>query len=105
MEAKQIGWTYSNESGAPPPSCRGLKNAHFEFSVYSNIGSTSDISFQTPELQSANFFAELKDSVNNLGFDTPLQAPESTDAKSVLPDEGIFVVEIDLRGAASGACG
>jgi len=81
---------------------RGLKNAHFEFSVYSNIGSTSDMSFHTPELQSANFIPELSDSVNNLSFVTPLQAPENTDANRVLPDEGIIVVVHDFRGLVQG---
>jgi two-component system phosphate regulon sensor histidine kinase PhoR len=81
---------------------RGLKNAHFEFSVYSNIGSSSDMSFHTPELQSANFYAELSDSVNNVSFMTVLQAPESTDANSVLPDEGIIVVVHDFKGLVQG---
>ncbi len=81
---------------------RGLKNAHFEFSVYSNIGSSSDMSFHTPELQSANFYPELSDSVNNVSFMTVLQAPESTDANSVLPDEGIIVVVHDFKGLVQG---
>ena len=81
---------------------RGLKNAHFEFAVYSNIGSTSDMSFQAPELRSANFIPEFLDSVNNVSFNTVLQAPESADANSVLPDEGIIVVVHDFKGLVQG---
>jgi two-component system phosphate regulon sensor histidine kinase PhoR len=81
---------------------RGLKNAHFEFDVYSNVGSNSAMSFQTPDLQSANYISELKDSVNNVSFITVLQAPESTNVNSVLPDEGIVVVVHDFKGLVQG---
>ncbi|HXD76827.1 MAG TPA: HAMP domain-containing sensor histidine kinase [Puia sp.] len=81
---------------------QGLKNAHFEFSVYSNIGSAANVSFQAPELQSSNFINEFNDSVNNWSFVTPLQAPENTDVGSILPDEGIIVVVHDFRGLVQG---
>jgi two-component system phosphate regulon sensor histidine kinase PhoR len=81
---------------------RGLKNAHFEFDVFSNVGSTPDMSFHNFELQSANFIPEISDSVNNLSFATELQAPESTNAGSVLPDEGIIVVVHDFKGLVQG---
>ena len=81
---------------------QGLKNAHFEFSVYSNAGSVSDVSFRNPELQSANFYAEFQDSINNWSFDTPLQAPENSDVTNVLRDEGIIVVVRDFKGLVQG---
>jgi two-component system, OmpR family, phosphate regulon sensor histidine kinase PhoR len=80
----------------------GLKNAHFEFSVYSYVGSPANVSFHTPELQSAKFDTEIIDTVNNLGFDTPLLAQENTDASSVLPDEGIVVVIHNFKGLVQG---
>src|SRR5579872_7179993 len=70
---------------------QGLKNARFEFSLYSNIGASSDVSFQAPELQSANFIPEFNDSINNFSIVRPLQAPQNTSFSSVLPDEGIIV--------------
>jgi two-component system phosphate regulon sensor histidine kinase PhoR len=81
---------------------QGLKSAHFEFSVYSNVGSISDVSFHTPELQSANFLSEIGDTINNRGFFCPLQAPENTDVNSVLPDEGLIVVVHDFKGLVQG---
>jgi two-component system phosphate regulon sensor histidine kinase PhoR len=81
---------------------QGLKNARFEFSVYSNIGSSTDVSFHTPELQSADFIPELIDSFNNKIFIEPLQAPENTNTSSVLPDEGIIVVVHDFKGLVQG---
>lgn len=81
---------------------QGMKNARFEFSLYSNIGSSSDVSFQAPELQSANFIPEFNDSVNNLSIVRPLQAPQNTALNSVLPDEGIIVVLDDFKGLVQG---
>lgn len=81
---------------------QGLHKAQFEFSVYSNIGSTSDISYHTPELQSANFIPELKDTVQNEVFIEPLQAPQSANGADVLPDEGIIVVVHDFKGLVQG---
>lgn len=83
-------------------NARGLSNVHFEFSIYSNTGSTSDVSFHTSELQTANFIPELSDSANNWNFFVPLQAPENADYSSVLPDEGIIVVVHDLKGLVQG---
>ncbi|HEV3411327.1 MAG TPA: HAMP domain-containing sensor histidine kinase [Puia sp.] len=81
---------------------QGLEKAHFEFSVFSNIGSTSNASFQIPELRSSNFLSELSDSINNMVFIEQLQAPESADGNSVLPDEGIIVVVHDFKGLVQG---
>jgi two-component system, OmpR family, phosphate regulon sensor histidine kinase PhoR len=80
----------------------GLKDARFEFSIYSNIGSTSDVSFQAPELHSANFIPEFADTINNKNVIVPLPAPENTNAGSVLPDEGIIVVVHDFNGLVQG---
>jgi two-component system phosphate regulon sensor histidine kinase PhoR len=81
---------------------QGLKNARFEFSVFSNVGSSMDASFNVPELRSDNFIAELKDTINNYGFVTQLLAPEDTDPNSILPDEGIVVVVHDFKGLVQG---
>jgi two-component system, OmpR family, phosphate regulon sensor histidine kinase PhoR len=81
---------------------QGLKNARFEFSVYSNVGSTSDVSFNPPELRSPNFIRELNDSINNKLFYEPLPAPDNADINSVLPDEGIYVVVDDFAELGQG---
>ena len=81
---------------------QGLKNARFDFSVYSNAGSASDVTFHTPELQSPSFEAEFNDSLNNKVLYTPLLAPETANASTVMPDEGIFVVVHDFRGLVQG---
>jgi two-component system, OmpR family, phosphate regulon sensor histidine kinase PhoR len=79
----------------------GLKNARFEFSIYSNAGS-SDADVHSQELQSKNFVQEFSDSTNNWSFFTALQAPGNTDVNSVLPDEGLVVVVDDFKGLVQG---
>jgi two-component system phosphate regulon sensor histidine kinase PhoR len=79
----------------------GLKNARFEFSIYSNVGS-SDADVRSQELQSKNFVQELSDSTNNWSFFTPLQAPGNTDVNNILPDEGMVVVVDDFKGLVQG---
>jgi two-component system, OmpR family, phosphate regulon sensor histidine kinase PhoR len=74
----------------------GLKDARFEFSVYSNTGATS------PALESANFVPEFADTINNWPIIEPLPAPENADAGSILPDEGIVVVVHDFKGLVQG---
>lgn len=81
---------------------QGLKTAHFEFSLYSNNGAGSDVSFPAPELRSDDFVPEFNDSVNNWSFVAPLQAPENTDVNAILPDEGIVVVVRDFKGLVQG---
>jgi two-component system, OmpR family, phosphate regulon sensor histidine kinase PhoR len=81
---------------------QGLEKAHFEFDVYSNIGSNSDVSFHSPDIQSDNFIPEFKDSINNWIIIAQLQAPENTEGSSVLPDEGIVVVVHDYNGLVQG---
>jgi two-component system phosphate regulon sensor histidine kinase PhoR len=80
---------------------QGLKDARFEFSIYSNVGST-DADVRSQELQSKNFVQEFSDSTNNWSFFTRLQAPENTDVNSVLPDEGLVVVVGDFKGLVQG---
>jgi two-component system, OmpR family, phosphate regulon sensor histidine kinase PhoR len=80
---------------------QGLKNARFEFSIYSNTGS-SDADIHSQELQSKNFVEAFSDSANNWSFFTALQAPENTDVNNVLPDEGLVVVFDDYRGLVQG---
>jgi len=78
----------------------GLKDARFEFLLSS--GSTSDVSFKAPQLQSANFAAEWADTINNKSVIEVLPAPANADANSVLPDEGIIVVVHDFNGLVQG---
>jgi two-component system phosphate regulon sensor histidine kinase PhoR len=79
----------------------GLKDARFEFSIYSNAGST-DADVRSQELQSKNFVQEFSDSANNWSFFTALQAPGNTDVNNVLPDEGLVVVVDDFKGLVQG---
>jgi two-component system phosphate regulon sensor histidine kinase PhoR len=79
----------------------GLKNARFEFSIYSNVGS-ADADVHSQELQSKNFVQEFSDSTNNWSFFTTLQAPGNTDVNNVLPDEGLVVVVDDFKGLVQG---
>jgi two-component system, OmpR family, phosphate regulon sensor histidine kinase PhoR len=79
----------------------GLKDAHFEFSIYSNAGST-DQDVHTQELQSKDFVQEFSDSANNWTFFSPLQAPGNTDINSTLPDEGLVVVIHDYKSLVQG---
>jgi two-component system, OmpR family, phosphate regulon sensor histidine kinase PhoR len=78
----------------------GLNKAHFEFSVYSNMGSSDN--FHSQELQSRNYLQEISDTSNNWSFIVPLQAPENTNVNSVLPDEAIVVVVPGFEGLVRG---
>jgi two-component system phosphate regulon sensor histidine kinase PhoR len=69
----------------------GLKNTRFEFSISSDFGNTA-LSYRTSQLQSPNFINEIQDTSHNLSVFFPLQAPENTDAGSILPDEMLAVV-------------
>jgi two-component system, OmpR family, phosphate regulon sensor histidine kinase PhoR len=78
----------------------GLSKAHFEFSVYSNMGSSDN--FHSQELQSRNYLQEISDTSNNWSFIVPLQAPENTSVNSVLPDEAIVGVVPGFEGLVRG---
>ena len=73
----------------------GLRDAHFEFSISSDLNSadlrSSGVLFRPPELQSKDFLKEIADTTN-IKFFSPLQAPENTDAGAILPDEVLVVV-------------
>jgi two-component system phosphate regulon sensor histidine kinase PhoR len=80
----------------------GLKNAVFDFSLISNNGS-SDQNFHTQdELQSPNFIREYNDTIRNYPYVYLFQAPENTDANSVLPEEALIVVVHDFNGLVQG---
>lgn len=79
----------------------GLKNAHFEFSLYSNAGTTDN--FHSQELlQSSHYPEEISDTINNWSFVRPLLASENTNVNSVLPDEALIVVVHDFEGLVRG---
>ena len=73
----------------------GLKKANFEFSISSDLNSadlrSSGVIFRPPELQSKDFVKDIADTTN-MKFFSPLQAPENTDAGTILPDEVLVVV-------------
>jgi len=80
----------------------GLKSAGFDFSLISNAGS-SDQNFHTQdELQSPNFIQEYNDTIRNYQYVYLFQAPENTDANSVLPEEALIVVVHDFNGLVQG---
>lgn len=84
----------------------GLKNALFEFSISSDLGSSdlgaSGMLFSPPELQSRNFLEEIKDTTNKKFYFSPLQAPENTDGSTILPDEVLAVVIPNFRDVVLG---
>lgn len=73
---------------------RGLKDAKFEFCIFSESGINSSIFSNTYELKSANFFSALKDTIHNLqtlfplvSSSTELSGPEAFETLSiVIPD-------------------
>jgi two-component system phosphate regulon sensor histidine kinase PhoR len=83
----------------------GLKNTHFEFSISSDLNSadlrTNGMLFRPPELQSKDFVKEIADTTN-IKFFSPLQAPENTDAGTILPDEVLVVVVPDFKDIVMG---
>jgi two-component system phosphate regulon sensor histidine kinase PhoR len=75
----------------------GLKNMRFEFCLSSNVGTT--VLNSPVELRSRSFEKAIQDSVHNLNYFYALQAPENGDA-SIIPDEMLIVVAIDLKNVA-----
>lgn len=73
-----------------------LKNLHFEFSVSSNMESSSGFNFRTPDLHSRNFQQEIQDTVHNRAAFYPLQAPDDYSG-GLLPDELLVVVVPDTN--------
>jgi two-component system phosphate regulon sensor histidine kinase PhoR len=78
-----------------------LRNLHFEFSVSSNMESSSGFSFRTPELHSRNFQQEIQDTLHNRAAFYPLQAPEDYGG-GMLPDELLVVVVPDINNIVLG---
>ncbi|WP_431211896.1 sensor histidine kinase [Puia sp. P3] len=78
-----------------------LRNLHFEFSVSSNMESSSSFSFRTPELHSRNFQQEIQDTLHNRAAFYPLQAPEDYGG-GMLPDELLVVVVPDINNIVLG---
>ena len=73
----------------------GLRDVHFEFSISSDLNSAdfrnNGVLFHPPELQSRDFIKAIADTTNTRIFNL-LQAPENTDANTILPDEVLVVV-------------
>ena len=78
-----------------------LKNLHFEFSVSSNMESSSGFNFRTPELHSRSFQQEIQDTVHNKAAFYPLQAPDDYSG-GLLPDELLVVVVPDTNNIVLG---
>jgi two-component system, OmpR family, phosphate regulon sensor histidine kinase PhoR len=80
---------------------RGLKDAKFEFCIFSETGINSSIFANTYELKSANFFAALTDTIHNLQMLIPLisssrelNGPEPFETLSlVIPDYKAVVMK------------
>jgi two-component system phosphate regulon sensor histidine kinase PhoR len=69
----------------------GLRNTRFEFSISADFGNTG-LSYRSYQMQSPNFVNEIQDTAHNLSSFMLLQAPENTDASSILPEEVLAVV-------------
>ena len=80
----------------------GLKNVTFDFSLISNSASSDQNFHSQDELQSPDFIREYNDSNRNWQFFYPMQAPENTEANSILADEGLWVVIHDFNGLVQG---
>ena len=76
---------------------RGLKDTRFEFSITSDFGISSSLAFGLSELRSKGYLRAIEDTVHNLYYVCPLQAPENVDLKSILPDEVMVVVVPNYR--------
>ena len=79
----------------------GLKNTRFEFCVSADLG-TSSLRFRAPEIKSRDFEREMLDTANNMRVFMPLQAPENTDASSVLPDEVLVLIVPNFKDIVFG---
>jgi two-component system, OmpR family, phosphate regulon sensor histidine kinase PhoR len=75
---------------------RGLKDAKFEFCIFSEAGINSSIFSNTYELKSANFFSALKDTIHNLQTLYPL-VTNSTELNGPEPFETLSIVIPDYK--------
>ncbi len=76
---------------------RGLKDSRFEFSISSDFGISSKLSFQPPEIRSKGFIKEVEDTEHNFSTVYLLQPPGNTDLSSMTPDEVLVVVIPDFK--------
>jgi two-component system phosphate regulon sensor histidine kinase PhoR len=76
---------------------RGLKDSRFEFSISSDFGISSKLSFQPPEIRSKGFIKEVEDTEHNFSTVYLLQPPGNTDLGSMTPDEVLVVVIPDFK--------
>jgi two-component system, OmpR family, phosphate regulon sensor histidine kinase PhoR len=75
---------------------RGLKEAKFEFCIFSEAGINSSIFSNTYELRSANFFNALRDTVHNLQALYPL-VTSPTELSGPEPFETLSIVIPDYK--------
>jgi two-component system, OmpR family, phosphate regulon sensor histidine kinase PhoR len=75
---------------------RGLKDAKFEFCIFSEPGINSSMSSNTHEVKSANFFSALKDTIHNLQTLYPLVASTS-ELNGPEPFETLSIVIPDYK--------
>ena len=71
----------------------GLKDTRFEFCISEDVG----LKVRPPEVFTPGFANGYEDSVHNMVYYYPLQAPESTQVGSTLPDEVLIVVVRDYK--------
>ncbi len=77
-------------------SYRGLKDAKFEFCIFSEAGINSSVFSNTYELKSVNFFSALKDTIHNLQTLYPL-VTNSTELSGPEPFETLSIVIPDYK--------
>ena len=75
---------------------RGLKDAKFEFCIFSEAGINTSIFSNTYELKSANFFLALKDTIHNLQTVYPLVS-STTELNGPEPFETLSIVIPDYK--------
>ena len=68
----------------------GLKNTPFEFCVSADLGPS--LRYNPPELKSRNFQEDFLDTAKNMRYIMLLQAPENTDASSIVPAEVLVLI-------------
>jgi two-component system, OmpR family, phosphate regulon sensor histidine kinase PhoR len=74
-------------------SMNGLKETRFEFCISTDDG----LKVRPPEVFSPSFAKEFEDSMHNMVYYYPLQAPENTQVGSILPDEILILVVRDYK--------
>jgi two-component system phosphate regulon sensor histidine kinase PhoR len=75
---------------------RGLKDAKFEFCIFSEVGLNAAMGSNTYELKSPNFFAEVSDTVHNKQMVYPLIA-NSSELSAPEPFETLWILIPDYK--------